>query len=164
MQFQTHITSGLAIAIPLLNYSDELSAINVMAFSLGVVFPDIDEPNSFIGKRTKGVSHLMNLFFGHRGITHSLFAFIFIGLLSYFAISLLSFVPTIPVVLFVLGYLTHLIQDSFSKSGVKWLLPFSSRSFQSGLDIIYYTTGGLAEYTIFFASAVLIMIYINQLT
>lgn len=161
MQFQTHIASGLALTLPFLHYTNELNAINVLAFSLGTVFPDIDEPNSFIGKRTRGISHLMNMLFGHRGMTHSLLAVGVAILIGVAIFLMLDNIPAQPILLFLLGYLTHIVQDSFSKSGVKWFLPFNNRSFQSGCHTIYYTTGGLAEYSILFISCLIIMIFIK---
>ncbi|WP_251647980.1 metal-dependent hydrolase [Niallia sp. MER 6] len=53
MQYKTHLSTSLVVA-------------------LGAVFPDIDEPYSWIGSRTRGISDLIKGFFGHRGLKHSL--------------------------------------------------------------------------------------------
>ncbi|MBU4643267.1 metal-dependent hydrolase, partial [Bacillus toyonensis] len=56
----------------------------------------------------------------------------------------------------VFGYCLHIIEDSFSVSGVKWLLPFSKKRYQSGFHVISYRTGGWAEMGVFLISVILI--------
>ncbi|PFR46284.1 hypothetical protein COK29_31030, partial [Bacillus cereus] len=72
MQFRTHLTTSLAVALPVLAVTDTLTITNITAVCLGALLPDIDEPNSFIGQRTRGVSDLIHAVFDHRGMTHSL--------------------------------------------------------------------------------------------
>lgn len=53
----------------------------------------------------------------------------------------------------IVGYFLHLIEDSFSKKGIKWLLPLSDKSFQSGFNVIYYSYNSIAEDIILLLSA-----------
>lgn len=162
MQYRTHMTTALMVGLPIMAATDTLTIGAVAALSIGAVFPDIDEPNSWIGCRTRGISDLLNTVFGHRGITHSLMGVILVFLTILLMISILGFSFVVGMY-FTLGYLLHLIGDSFSKSGVKWLLPFSDQSFQSGLGVIYYRTGSLVENIIFLSSVAILIFQFNHL-
>lgn len=85
MQSRTHIASSLSMAtIPfylnpnLINF--ECIPYFISGVVLGSLLPDIDEPNSSIGRKTIGISHLINFIFRHRGFTHK-FIFFLIPLL-----------------------------------------------------------------------------------
>lgn len=162
MQYRTHFTTSLAVALPIMTATGTLSIGSVGALALGAVFPDIDEPHSWIGARTKGVSHVINLVFGHRGITHSLVGLI-LSLLTVLLMATLANFNVITGMYFALGYALHLVEDSFSKSGVKWLLPLTDKSFQFGNGSFYYTTGGFIENLILFGSVVILIIQIRSL-
>lgn len=157
MQYRTHFTTSLAVTLPIMTATGTLSISSVIALGLGSVFPDIDEPHSWIGARTRGLSDAIKLFFGHRGLTHSLF-----GLILAMATTtlLLTLTPLNPLTgtYFVLGYALHLVEDSFSKSGVKWLLPMTDKPFRFGKGVFYYVTGGVIERFIFL-SAVIVVIW-----
>lgn len=144
LQYKTHITVSLAIGIPLMAATDTLTASSVVALTLGATFPDIDEPHSWIGRRTWIVSDIIHHLFGHRGITHSLIGLLVISL----GTVLLTTVFNINMMVgkyFILGYALHLLEDSFSKSGVAWFRPFINKKLNSGFGIVYYRTGRLAE-------------------
>ncbi|MGW9001809.1 metal-dependent hydrolase, partial [Streptomyces koyangensis] len=64
---------------------------------------------------------------------------------------------------FILGYILHIVGDSFSKSGVKWLVPFSEKSFQSGMGVVWYRTGSKIENLIFLGSVLILIMYIKVL-
>jgi len=78
---------------------------------------------------------------------------------------MVSFTPFSPIIglYFILRYLLHLVGDSFSKSGDKRLLPFSDKAFQSGLGVVYYKTGFLAERIIFIVSMLLLVAQVRAL-
>lgn len=145
----------MVVALPVLAFTDTLTVTNIAAVGLGALLPDIDEPNSFIGQRTRGVSDLIHALFDHRGMTHSLVGIAFTSILMLLLVSttIFSFTTALCVIL---GYCLHIIEDSFSVSGVKWLLPFSKKRYQSGFHILAYRTGGLAEMGVFLISLVLL--------
>jgi len=128
--------------------TDTFAVGAIAAVALGSLFPDIDEPNSWIGKRTMGISKVMNWLFGHRGITHSLFGALAIAAI-FMLIANIFTVPAIVFAYFMMGYLLHLFGDSFSKSGVPWLLPFCKKNYQSGFGYVYYVTGKSSEMAVF---------------
>lgn len=104
----------------------------VVANQLGGIAPDIDEPGAplwrnlpLAGFLGKSVSRLLG---GHRFLTHSILGLFLTGWLVRL---LLEFVhpimPRIDMTLvwwgFMIGIVSHLVIDSFSKEGVPWLLP-----------------------------------------
>lgn len=119
MQAKTHITTTLALGLPLMSLTNELTLVNVGVLAVGSLLPDIDHPSSYLGKRHKMVSGVTNKAFGHRGITHSLLGFILIGIIVKF-IQKQYLTDRIENIVFwlMLGYLLHLLEDSFSQRGV----------------------------------------------
>lgn len=113
---------------------------------LGSLLPDIDHPSSFIGRRSLGISHILNKLLGHRGLSHSLYAVFLISLTS------LSPLPQNFSQGLTGGYLAHIIGDYFSKTGVPLFSPFSKRRFKFPL----YRTGDMREGLILIASAFLL--------
>ncbi|WP_282154488.1 metal-dependent hydrolase [Cytobacillus gottheilii] len=119
MRYKTHIvsslTAGAGLAI-MLNYPFHIGYVIGICF--GSLLPDIDEPRSFIGRRSFGLSKYVKQKYGHRGITHSLFAWM-----------LVSFVfliyPSFLTVGISLGYLFHIIGDLFSVRSIPILAPFT---------------------------------------
>lgn len=162
MQYKTHLTTSLAITLPIMVSTNTLTLGNIAAMSLGALFPDIDEPHSWIGCRTRGISDLLNSFFGHRGITHSLPGLTLVLLTLVLMVSILDFNAS-TAVYFILGYALHLVEDSFSKSGIKWLTPFSDTQFYSGMGVIYYTTGSIIENFIFLTTVIILLIELKTL-
>lgn len=143
MLYKNHLIISSAAALPIMSATNTLTIPNLIALGLGALLPDIDEPHSFIGRRTRGISDLIHLIFKHRGLTHSIFFVAVIGAITIPLGSNWNF--GIAAAYLTLGCFLHILEDSFSKSGVKWLLPVSEASFQNKL---YYTTGSLVEYGI----------------
>ena len=116
MQAKTHITTTLALGLPLMSLTNELTLINVGVLAVGSLLPDIDHPSSYLGKRHKMVSGVTNKAFGHRGITHSLLGFILIGIIVKF-IQKQYLTDRIEDIVFwlMLGYLLHMLEDSLSQ-------------------------------------------------
>ncbi len=162
MQYRTHFTTSLAVGLPIMVATNSLSIGSIAALGLGAVFPDIDEPHSWIGSRTRGLSDLIKGIFGHRGITHSIVGLI-LGFLTVILMTSIINFNILTGLFFVLGYGLHLIEDSFSKSGIKWLIPLTDKKFQSGLGVFYYTTGGIVENFILLGSVIILVIEFNSL-
>ena len=120
MMFVTHLSFALFLGLMILRYAD--LPVNLAAFLilllLGSLAPDIDSSTSFLGRKTKPVSWL----FHHRGAVHSFLAMIF------FTLILLLITPNFYYALaFVLGYLSHLLMDSVTPTGVPFLWPSKKR-------------------------------------
>lgn len=162
MQYRTHLATTLAVSLPIMTNTGNVNVVSVIALGLGAMFPDIDEPHSWIGSRTRGLSDVIKLFFGHRGITHSLFG-LFLAFMTVILLITLTPFKIMTGVFFLIGYALHLIEDSFSKSGVKWFIPFTDKAYQSGKGIVYYKTGGLIENLIFLITVFVLVMQIKAL-
>lgn len=159
MQYRTHITVSLAVGLPLMAATDQLTVINTCALVLGSLLPDIDHPKSFIGKHNQLVSQVTNKTLGHRGATHSLvvafgiyFIFLFIAKKYFSASAMLTPFWTL------VGYLLHLVEDSFSKNGIHWFWPLSKKKKSRRKKVFYYRTGQLSEYLVLGFSLCLVLI------
>lgn len=113
-----------ATALIFLSPNDLNHSIELMSFSiLGGLFPDIDLPQSTLGKITRPISTLLNRLFKHRGFIHSpLFAAI-ICFLLYKYLNYYYFLG------FLLGIMSHLISDTMTKGGIPWLYPFKKKKY-----------------------------------
>ena len=123
--FGAAVGSALAINVdkinsilPNINVSAETATIFVLGGILGGIFPDIDSPQSYVGKLTHPISRTIgkiSKYFGktkemHRGIFHDPTIYLALLALSYF------YFP--PVIGFLLGCLSHLYLDLFNAAGI----------------------------------------------
>jgi inner membrane protein len=135
--------SGACYLLPRLLHVPVSLDLAFYAVLVGSLFPDIDHPRALLSKNFTPFS-LVSKFTVHRGIVHSLIASIAFALVG-LGISLwLSFGSWVAFG-FWFGYATHLIADSITKSGIKWLQPFSNQGYVSGP----FRTGGLLEQVLF---------------
>lgn len=87
---------------------------------LGAALPDIDHPESTVGRRVKWLSYPIRMVFGHRGITHSLLAVLGFAWVAFnFNSPFISWLG--------LGYLLHLLGDYLTNSGIPLFYPSSKR-------------------------------------
>jgi inner membrane protein len=121
MMFITHI--GFAIFIGLISVKFSSLPVSkyffLLAIVLGSLLPDLDSATSFIGKKFK----LVSLFFRHRGMIHSV---VFLA-----GFSIISFLITknfYYFLAFAMGYLSHLLLDSMTPSGVAFFWPSKVRT------------------------------------
>lgn len=84
----------------------------------GAVLPDIDHPQSWIGRRAAFVSRPLASLVGHRGITHSLFALA----LGFYLLHRHGFANGVVAPL-VVGYASHLLADFLTSGGLRLLWP-----------------------------------------
>lgn len=90
---------------------------------IGSILPDVDTPNSLINKIIflLGRNSMEPMFkFKHRGFTHTIYAWLITLIIAIIGLFINMFLG-----LFLggisLGYLLHLIEDSFSVAGISWL-------------------------------------------
>lgn len=176
MTGRTHDTAAitaLAIAIVLFplpaNITLATVLIGLLANQIGGIAPDIDQPTAPFW-RNLPIGRIFGRFGGrllggHRFLTHSLLG---IGLLSYLAHWLLVFLqPIMPHTdidlvwrAFVVGVLSHLVMDTFTKEGVPWLLPVPIKFGFPPLRVLRITTGKNLENFLIFPGLILINILI----
>ncbi len=131
MLFKTHLAFSIVIVLFLLRF--ELGIAFYVVFLIASIIPDIDSPNSKIGKRFK----FLGLIFNHRGFFHSILAlFLFSFLIYFFDFNL--------ALAFFLGYSLHLLIDSFTKQGIYLFFPLSLKKSKGNIKV-----GSLLEKIIF---------------
>lgn len=120
------------------------------SLSCGVVaaaaalLPDVESPKSFVGRKLPGVSHAGSLIVGHRNATHSLLAALGVFLIGLLFSKTAGFPVPFVWVAFI-GYLSHLILDTFNPAGVPLFWPLKMR-----LRIPIVQTGSALEKLIVF--------------
>lgn len=138
MMASTHVVFGMACwgAFERVHGVSILSAPEGMLIAgAASLLPDIDHPSSRFGRMVPFISYPISAIFGHRGITHSLLmvvvllaALVIAGHAGWFVAPL------------VIGYLSHLIGDMLTNSGVPLLWPQRGK-----VSIPVFNTGGLLE-------------------
>lgn len=137
MMFRTHLSTSMLAGIGVAKLlSLPLSIPFYAGVALGAGLPDIDHPNSFIGKKSLGIAYLINKVFGHRGITHSLPTAAVIGGMAYY------FFPLPFTLGAITGYVVHLAGDFFSRSGIPVWAPLSDKRYRGPIT---YKTGSMTE-------------------
>jgi len=128
---------------------------------LGSLLPDIDEPQSYIGKRTMIVSNILKMVFGHRGATHYLIVplSILIGSIILYQFNTLYGYLVAGVAY---GYLFHLFGDMLTISGIrKFFFPFgSSKSYGLLPKKFRFYTNSIKEHLL---NVVLTLLLLGQL-
>ncbi len=113
--------------------------------------PDIDTQNSKIGHTFPIVAFLVNLFLGHRGLTHS----VFVPIGAYFLFRHLA-LPWIGIA-FVVGYCAHIAADALTKEGINLLHPIAQFRISG-----FMRTGGMTESFVFLAVIILdVIVMVN---
>ncbi len=146
MLAKSHVLSATIIAVPMLGMIEEKEAlIFLISVVIGSLFPDLDEPGSFLSRRVKIVSVVLSMFTKHRGVTHT---FIALSVYSLAFAVLNYYYPLIPVILigFILGNVIHFLGDMSTKeSGLKLLYPFSNKKYHVLPKKIRVKTGSNIE-------------------
>lgn len=138
MRAPTHIVFGLTcwVAFERVHGVEVLgSPATLLVAAVSSLLPDIDHPNSKFGRMVPFLSYPISAIFGHRGITHSLFAVVMMMVaMAVFGHSNWLIPPL------VVGYLSHLVGDTFTNSGAPLLWPNKNK-----VSIPVFNTGGILE-------------------
>lgn len=159
MTAPTHIAFGLltvASSFSLFSMSFHRNLPAVAGAIIGSLLPDVDSPRSYIGRVMPFASIPIERRWGHRTITHSL--------LCMFALS----VVTLPLLAYqtacyaaiLLGYMSHLIADSATKSGVPLFYPHTAVCVFPGSARYRVKTGSLlGEGTVLAVVVILLLLF-----
>jgi inner membrane protein len=128
--------------------------VAILANQIGGIAPDIDQPTAPFwrnlpigGPIGRAFDKLLG---GHRFLTHSLLGVILFGLLTHWLLQLLHpIMPTIDSqvvwIAFMIGLISHLVMDMFTKEGVPWLLPVPIKFGLPPFRQLRITTGKASE-------------------
>lgn len=147
MLAKSHTMMALVAIAPIASYAPLWALPYLMAGALlGSLFPDIDEPQSTIGRYTAIVSIFLSLFVKHRGITHTVGAILLyasVGFLAYLFIAKSWVIWATSA--FIVGNIVHVIGDMLTSSGVEILNPITTRKFYLLPRNMRFKTGGAIE-------------------
>jgi inner membrane protein len=142
--------------------------IAIFANLIGGITPDIDQPTAPLWKNLP-VGHFFGTIFdkmagGHRFLTHSILGMIIFGLGSrWLLIFLHPIMHNVDISLvwwsFMIGMLSHLIMDTFTKEGVPWLLPIPIKFGVPPIKEFRITTGKAIETWVVFPALLVFNAY-----
>lgn len=146
-------------------------ATGIVALSanlIGGLAPDIDQPTATLWYRLPAgniVGRVVHpLLGGHRFISHSLLGIFLFGIVLKFFLGLISGILIVDMNVvwwsFMIGYVSHLIMDSFTRDGVPWLFPIPINLGIPPFRALRLKTGGLLEKSLIFPGLMIITGYI----
>ena len=142
MRAGTHIVAGVAVGY-IVGVAAAWTPLSIAALGalsgLAAMAPDIDHPQSAIRRKTGILGTAAAFWMTHRGITHTLVAAAVFALVC----ALLFRVEVAAAMAG--GYLTHLILDACTPSGVPFFGPLTWRRFHLLPGGLQVRTGSFAE-------------------
>lgn len=125
----------------------------VTANLIGGVTPDIDQSTGVLWHKIPGGTILGKLIApflgGHRHISHSLLGIFLFGFLSHYLLVVVGHTILIDMRVvwwaFMIGYVSHLVMDTFTKEGVPWLFPLPIKFGIPPISFLRIRTGGFLE-------------------
>lgn len=144
MLWRTHFLFGASVGLLVSSGDPGSAAASAGIAGVSALLPDLDSPDSRLGRLVPVVSWLLKTTVGHRGPLHSLLAVVGVYLLA-----LVLLPPVAPLV--AAGYFSHLVADSLNPQGVPWLWPLRVR-----LGLPFVQTGGLLERLVLVPSMVVL--------
>ncbi len=156
MTYKGHLAVGLTSTIPLTLYYDYISISGVLIALIASLLPDLDHPQAYISRifPFNFLSMIISPFTTHRGFTHTLKAFFVFSLIVYGIIYFVHYSKfNMPINLYIygiyasVGYLSHLIADGFTVSGIRgFWKPISKKTFYVIPSFLRFKTGDIGEY------------------
>jgi len=151
MLWRTHFLAGAAAGLLLAGQTDIKTAVlSAGVAGIAALLPDIDSPDSKIGRLIPVIPRLFKTVAGHRGAMHSAIGAIAMFILVALFLRWGTHVPRLHD-LILMGCLSHLVMDSLNPQGVPWLWPYGTHF---GLPLVQ--TGSILE-KLFIMPAMLII-------
>lgn len=124
----------------------------------GSLLPDIDHPNSYIGRRLKVASMIISKTLGHRSVVHTpLIIFAFPTLLYFFAMKLTGAIHDLAIFYIIglsAGMWSHLLLDMMTRRGIPLFYPLTKKSF----SIAKFRGGGIGDTLAIMGCTILIVL------
>ncbi len=146
-------------------------ATGLVAFTanmLGGLAPDIDQSSAKFWGQLRGGSFfgrlIAPLLGGHRYISHSLLGVVLFGIVTSKILELIGGTLLVDMRVvwwaFMIGFVSHLVTDTFTKDGVPWFFPIPIRFGLPPFRFSRITTGGVIEKALIFPGLIALNIYI----
>jgi inner membrane protein len=161
---------GLVVLVaPVGTLTLSTALVAILANQIGGIAPDVDQPTAPFWRNLPSGGFfgrfIDKLLGGHRFISHSILGLLLFGFL---ASQLLRFLhPIMPHVdikvvwyAFLIGMISHLVMDTFTKEGVPWLLPIPVKFGFPPLKSLRITTGKHYESLVVFPLLLLLDIWL----
>lgn len=153
---------------PLQEISLATGLVALTANLIGGLAPDIDQPTADLWHRIPAGSIigriLSPILGGHRFISHSILGIFLFGFGLKWLLSAMNSVLLVNMDIvwwaFMIGFISHLIIDTFTKEGVPWFFPIPIHIGIPPLKILRIKTGGLIEKSLIFPGLLLLNGYI----
>jgi membrane-bound metal-dependent hydrolase YbcI (DUF457 family) len=135
---------------------------------IGALAPDIDQSTATLWRRIPAGGIwgrlLAPILGGHRMISHSILGVVLFGLLLNFLLNLASTVVLVNMDMvwwaFMIGFVSHLVTDMFTREGVPWLFPLPFNFGIPPFRAFRFKTGGFMEKSVVFPMLILLNIWI----
>ncbi len=152
--------------LPEMNLATALIAFS--ANMVGGLVPDIDQPTADLWHRLPAGTIfgklLSPLLGGHRFISHSILGIFLFGIGLQFLLDKISPVLLVDMSIvwwsFMIGFVSHLIMDTFTHDGVPWLFPIPIHFGIPPFKFLRLKTGGVLEKSFVFPGLLLINTYL----
>lgn len=157
--------SGIIVSQPLPHITLATGLVAVTACMIGGIAPDVDQPTAPFWRNIPATNFLGKFFGrilgGHRFLSHSILGIWLFG--KGFEIVLDVLTPSFPYLnmdiiwwAFMIGFVSHLIMDTFTQEGVPWLLPLPYKFGIPPIRRLRLPTGGWMEKFLIFPGLILL--------
>ncbi|HEY2004051.1 MAG TPA: metal-dependent hydrolase [Candidatus Saccharimonadia bacterium] len=175
MTGRTHDTAALTALIaatilyPPVSLSLATALVALLANQIGGITPDIDQPTAPFWRNLPAQGVIGKVFDkllgGHRFLTHSLLGVALFAWLAHLLLVFLSPIMhhidiTLVWYAFLIGLISHLVMDTFTKEGVPWLLPIPIKFGLPPVKALRVTTGHFVENLIIFPGLILLDVWL----
>lgn len=153
---------------PLPHFTLATGIVALSANLIGGLAPDIDQPTATLWYRLPAgniIGRVVHpLLGGHRFISHSLLGIFLFGVVLKFFLDAISTILIVDMSMvwwaFMIGYVSHLIMDTFTRDGVPWLFPIPVNFGIPPFKAMRFKTGGVMEKSLIFPGLMVITGYI----
>lgn len=160
--------SYIVVSEPLQKITLATAIAAFIANMVGGLAPDIDKPTSDFWEHVPAgslIGKLISPFLGgHRLISHSIIGVVIFGFGMQYLLSLLSKVLIVDMSVlwwaFMIGFVSHLVADSFTKEGVPWLFPIPIHLGIPPFKFLRIKTGGILENAFVFPGLIALNLYL----
>lgn len=159
----------IALTQPIPQMTLATGLVAVVANMIGGIAPDIDQPTAPFW-RNLPVGRVFGKVFrlvigGHRFLSHSLLGVVLFGFGFHYFLEILR--PSFPALdmgiiwwAFMIGFVSHLVMDTFTREGVPWLLPIPVKFGIPPVKAFRVETGEFVERFVIFPVLLGVNVYI----